>query len=311
MNDRDHQDGFDGRSTDDFEVTSDDPRYPTRLAALPDPPERLYVRGELPTAPLVGIVGAREADRTSLRLAHDLGRRLAARGFGIVSGGARGVDTAAHQGALAADGITVAVLGAGFDHLYPAANRELFASMAERGAVITEFEPPTPPTRWTFPRRNRVVAALASALVVVQAAERSGALITARIARRLGVPVGAVPGRAGDLGMRGCNQLIRAGAVLVEDAEDVVALLGSEPPAAQLGLPGVDSRGKEQPPERRLDLTDREALVLDKLGAAPSHIDDISAEAGLSAAETTAVILGLELAGIVEDRGGKQFVRVG
>ena len=260
---------------------------------------------------MIAIVGARDVDLSGRRLAHSLARQLAAHGFVIVSGGALGADTAAHEGTLAAGGRTVAVLGSGFDQLYPAANRTLFAKMAEHGALVSEFDPPTPPTRWTFPRRNRLVAAMASAVIVVQAAARSGALITARIARNLGVPVGAVPGAAGEPRYRGCNRLIREGAALVEEPDDVLSLLDRESSAEQLGLPGVDSRVKEQPPQPVLDLSDRETLVLGKLGAAPAHIDEIAAAVGLSAAETTATMLSLELSGVVEDRGGKLFVRVG
>jgi len=311
MGDHDHHDDAEGSAPDTTELARRDPRYPPRLELLSDPPERIFVRGNIPDGPLVALVGSRKVDPSARRLAHSLGRQLTLSGVDVISGGAHGVDTAAHEGALAADGRTVAVLGSGFDHLYPEANRELFAKLAQRGAVVSEFEPATPPTRWTFPRRNRLVAALASAVIVVQAAERSGALITARIARRLGIPVGAVPGAAGDARYRGCNLLIREGATLVEEPADVLEMVAREHPVEQLGLPGVDSQGKEHPPVALPELSERETLVLGKLGSGPTHIDEISAEAGLSAAETTAAMLSLELAGVVEDRGGKLFVRLG
>jgi len=285
--------------------------FPSRLDALSDPPDQLYVIGRIPEAPMVAIVGSRDADPQARRLAAILAAELTANGYAVVSGGARGIDTAAHRGALDAGGATVAVLGSGLAHVYPAANRPLFEAIASSGAVLTEFDEDTPPTRWTFPRRNRIVAALACAVVVAQAGERSGALITARIARELGVPVGAVPGAAGDLRSRGCNRLIRAGAALIEGLPDVLALIGAGEGPSQLGLPGVETRSNESAPGVPDGLSESELAVLEALGGAPSHVDDIAAGAGLKAAEVMAAILNLELAGLVEDRGGKSFVRVG
>jgi len=292
-------------------VARGDEGYPVRLESLPDPPALLYVRGRVPRAPMVAIVGSRDADVQTSRLAATLAAELVARGLVVVSGGARGIDTAAHRGALDAGGATVAVLGSGFAQIYPQSNRALFEAIAASGAVMTEFEPDTPPTRWTFPRRNRIVAAMASAVVVAQAGERSGSLITARIARELGVPVGAFPGAAGDLHSRGCNRLIRGGAALVEDVSDVISMLDRDEGPSQLGLPGVETRGKHSPPEAVEGLSDTERTVLEKLGGAPTHIDDVASSAGMSAAEVLAAMLNLELAGLVEDRGGKSFARLG
>jgi DNA processing protein len=288
-----------------------DPGYPSRLALLPDPPSRLYARGQIPTAPMVAIVGSREADSWARRLASALAAELAAQGLVVISGGARGIDTAAHQGALDGGGSTVAVIGSGFGHLYPEGNRPLFERIAARGAVLSEFEADTPPARWTFPRRNRLVAALSSAVVVAQAADRSGALITARIARELGLPVGAVPGAAGDPRSRGCNQLIRTGAAVVEGLADVLALLALEGGPRQLDLPELAARGKDAALDVADELSEPERAVLDRVGPAPLHIDEIAADAGLSASEALAALLSLELAGLVEDRGGKRYVRLG
>ena len=293
------------------EILRGDSGYPERLERLPDPPARLFVIGTIPDLPVAAIVGSRKADARARRLASDLAGELARSGVLVVSGGAAGVDTAAHRGALDGGGPTVAVIGSGFDHMYPPQNRDLFREIARNGALVTELDHETPPTRWTFPRRNRIVAAMASAVVVAQAGERSGSLITARIARELGVPVGAFPGAAGDLHSRGCNRLIRGGAALVEDVSDVISMLDRDEGPSQLGLPGVETRGKHSPPEAVEGLSDTERTVLEKLGGAPTHIDDVASSAGMSAAEVLAAMLNLELAGLVEDRGGKSFARLG
>lgn len=292
-------------------VLRGDTGYPSRLELLSDPPPRLYVRGSITELPMVAIVGTREADGQMRRLVSGLAAELVSRGLVVISGGARGIDTAAHEGALEAGGATVAVIGSGFNHMYPEINRQLFARIEVSGAVLTEFEADTPPTRWTFPRRNRLVAAMASAVVVAQAGERSGALITARIARDLGISLGAVPGAAGDPRSRGCNQLIRAGAVMVEDVTDVLALLEGEAVPRQLDLSRIASGDGYPRCEALAGLSAHERTVLDRLGSTPVHIDDIASGAGLSASDVLAAVLNLELAGLVEDRGGKAFIRVG
>lgn len=285
--------------------------FPIELERLPDPPARLFVRGSLEPVDRIAIVGSRSADAASRRFAADLAGDLATAGMAIVSGGALGIDTAAHEGALAAGGSTAAVLGSGFDHIYPEANRDLFDRIARRGAVLTELSPEQPPTRWTFPKRNRIVAALSSAVVIVQAGERSGALITAGIARELGVPVGAVPQAAGDPAGRGCNQLLRTGAAIVENARDVLALLKGARPPEQLVLGGLGRGPRSSLPSPPSTLTAQESKILDVLGARPQHIDDIAAGTGLGSGETGAALLSLEIAGLVEDQGGKNYVRVG
>lgn len=288
------------------------PGYPERLLALPDPPDRLHVRGRIPEGAMVALVGSRAADPQARRFTQGLSADLVAHGLIVVSGGALGIDTAAHEGALSANGATVAVIGSGFDHMYPPANRDLFARVEASGALVTELEAGTPPARWTFPRRNRIVAALASAVVVVHAGKDSGALITARIARDLGVPLGAVPGNAGDPHARGCHDLLREGAALVEDAHDVLTLVERCAGARQLRLPGLAPGPRPQAkPVSHEHLTGAEKRILDLLGPRPTHIDDIAAHAGLGPGETSAAVLSLEVAGLVEDQGGKNFVRVG
>ena len=293
------------------ELDRRDPGFPERLEMLGDTPERLFVIGQLPSAPMVALVGSRDADRGMIRYTADLAADLVARGLVVLSGGAAGIDTAAHRGALEAGGSTVAIIGSGFDHMYPPANRDLFREIALCGALITEFEPGTPPTRWTFPRRNRLVAAMACAVVVIQASARSGALITARIARGLEVPVGAVPGPVNESRSRGANGLIRDGAALIEDASDVMRLMDVSAGTGQLNLPEMNSRGKETASSAPVPvgISGNEARVFDVLGETPMHIDDVASTIGLGASETGASLMSLELSGFVEDRGGKYFVR--
>jgi len=287
-----------------------DAGYPQRLLDLSDPPEELHVHGRYPEVPMIAIVGSRNADPTARRFVSGLAGEIVDRGYGIVSGGALGIDTAAHRGALEAGGVSVAVIGSGFDFLYPEANRELFAELADQGAVVSEFHPSQPPTKWTFPRRNRIIAVLARAVIVAQAGERSGALITARNARELGIPVGAVPGPAGDSRHRGTHQLLRGGAGLVECASDVIDLVGTAGSRGQLELSGLEGKSEEQI-EIPSNLSASEVQILDILGATPVHIDEIITGIGLGPGETSAAILALEMAGLVEDNGGKNFVKVG
>ncbi len=207
-----------------------DAAYPGALRALPDPPFVLFGRGavgaslaRLTEAPVVAVVGSRRATAAGLAFARDLAADLTRRGAVVVSGLAHGIDAAAHEGALAAGGCTVAVLGCGVDVPYPRRNRTLAARIAGGGALLSEFWPGTPPAPWRFPARNRIVAGLAGAVAVIEAGRRSGALITADFALELGRPVLAVPGWPGALASEGCNALLRAGAALLESADDVVA----------------------------------------------------------------------------------------
>jgi DNA processing protein len=209
-----------------------DPAYPALLRRAYDPPPVLYVRGKVPVAdehtPAIAIVGARAASPQGRALARALGRDLAGAGAIVISGLARGIDTAAHEGALLGRGLTVAVLGSALDRLYPRENEDLAASIARSGAVVSEFPFGTDPHAGNFPRRNRVLAAWSRAVVVVEAAARSGALITARYALDEGREVMAVPGHPSHRGSEGTNQLLKDGAALVRGAEDVATELGLE-----------------------------------------------------------------------------------
>ncbi len=285
------------------------PEYPALLERLPDPPDHLFVRGEVPLGPMVAIVGSRKADQATKRFVFRLAGELTAHGVTILSGGAQGIDTAAHEGALDAGGLTVAVIGSGFDFMYPAANEDLFRRVSQRGALMTEFAPPQPPTKWTFPRRNRIVAAMAGAVVVAQAGERSGALITARNARDLGVGLGVIPGMPGDARNTGSHQLLRSGATFVENARDVLSLMERTSRPDQLNLPGVVENKSRQ--TTGVELSDEMNKLLDLLGRGPVHIDSIIADTGLSPSAVSAALMSLEINGLIEDHGGKHFARIG
>jgi DNA processing protein len=199
--------------------------YPAGLRDLPDPPAVLHVLGRLPGGDAVGIVGARRATPYGLEVARTLGSQLGACGVVVVSGMALGIDSAAHEGALESPGTTVAVMAGGADRCYPARKLALHRRIAERGAVVSEMPPAFPPFRWGFPARNRIIAALSAATVVIEAAERSGSLITADLAAELGRPVAAVPGAVTSPQSRGTNLLLKTGSELVASAQDVLDLL--------------------------------------------------------------------------------------
>jgi DNA processing protein len=228
-----------------------EPDYPEALRSSCDAPAVLWVCGELDSSgPQLAIVGSRGATGAGSSLARGIARELAAAGVSIVSGLARGIDTAAHRGALDGSGRTVAVLGCGVDVPYPPENAELQAAIAERGAVISEFPLQTPPLPGHFPRRNRVIAGLCRAVLVVEAGLKSGALGTARLALDEGRDVFAVPGRPGDPLAEGTNQLLRDGAALVRHARDVADELGLElgpKPAKKLADPLLDALSTETP----------------------------------------------------------------
>jgi DNA processing protein len=274
-----------------------EPGCPPGLARACPPPERLRLRGDLGAPPRrVAIVGSRATDGYGRDVARRLARGLARAGVSVVSGGALGVDAAAHEGALEAGGHTVAVLGCGVDVAYPPSHRDLFARILEGGgALLSEQADGCQAAPWDFPRRNRLVAALSDAVVVVRAGSRSGALITAGQARAIGVPVLAVPGDVDQPLAAGPIALLRAGAAVAADAGDVLRLLGLAPgQQAALPLP-------ELPPEG--------AALLRALGSAARHADELARAAGLAPGAALAALLGLELAGLAEQQPGLRFRR--
>jgi DNA processing protein len=238
-----------------FMACRHDPAYPRALLDIPDPPAVMHVAGdagrarELWSAPAVALVGARRASPYGLEVARSLGRGLAAAGVTVVSGMALGIDCAAHEGALEGGGATLAVLGGGADVTYPASKRRVHRRLLADGAALSELPPGVRPRRWCFPARNRVIAALTAATVVVEAAERSGALITARMARELGRDVAAIPGPVNSPRSAGANALLFDGAHLVRDPRDVLELLfgAGGAPVADQGRPpaGPDAHLRE------------------------------------------------------------------
>lgn len=271
--------------------------YPDALARRSDRPGELRLRGSLgaPTA-RVALAGARLTDEYGADLSRTIAKGLARAGVSIVSGGARGVDAAAHEGALEVGGHTVAVLGTGVDVVYPAEHRGLFARILEAGgALLSEQADGTPGWRQNFPRRNRIVSGIADAVVVVRAGARSGALVTAEWARSQGVPLFAVPGDARDPLSEGAHRLLRAGARLATSADDVLSALGLDAPGArQVELPAVGSGA---------------SAILSALARRPRHADEIARAAGLSPGAALAGLLALEMDGVCEQRPGHYFLR--
>ena len=260
--------------------------YPPLLAELHDPPTRLYLRGgpvEILSRPAVAVVGARTCSAYGAQVARDLARALAAAGAVVVSGMARGIDGEAHRGALAAGGPTVAVLGCGIDRDYPSAHAVLASRIAEGGAVVSEYPPGVEPAPWRFPARNRIVAGLAAATVVVEARERSGALITADFALEDGREVLAVPGEITSALSRGTNGLLRQGATPATGVADVLEAVGLEPRAGPPAVPDNPAC----------------AAVLEALGDGAGTADEIARATGLAASAIGTALTLLELAGRV------------
>jgi DNA processing protein len=282
------------------------------LRGIPDAPEPLHVLGDLRDADAlaVAIVGSRRATPYGLDVADLLAADLAARGVTIVSGLARGIDAAAHRGALRVGGRTIAVLGSGADVIYPPEHRRLAGEIAARGAVVSQFAPGTPPLPQNFPARNRAIAALSLAVVVVEAAERSGSLITARLAAELGREVLAVPGRITTPESRGANRLIQDGAAVAMGWDDVVAALPERWRACLRELPEArdDRRASKEASPAPGGAGSR---VLALLGEDPVDIDHVIERSGLGAGPVSATLLDLELEGRVRQIEGKRFVRVG
>jgi DNA processing protein len=279
-------------------VTWGDAEYPAALSAIVDPPPVLWVRGNIAilSGPAVAIVGSRAGSPYGLTVAERLAADLAARGIVIVSGLARGVDSAAHRGALAAPGATIGVLGSGADVVYPAEHRSLAGTIeASGGAIVSELVPGTPPQQQFFPLRNRIISGLSRAVLIVEAGEKSGSLITARCALDQGRDVLAVPGNVLNGRNRGGHALLRDGAKIVESADDILEELGTAA-SARLGTPApdgpVDPVLRGLPPGESCDL------------------EAISERTGLTPARLLPKLFDLEMRGLVKRVGGGRFARV-
>ncbi len=279
-------------------LTFSDPEYPEPLKQIDDPPCILYAKGatyDSKNITSVAVVGTRHPTHYGLRMAESISRDLAGMGIAVVSGMARGCDTAAHKGALSANGFTVAVLGTGVDIAYPRENTRLYEDIAKKGLVLSEFPISTPPAPYNFPRRNRIISGLSRATLVVEAPLKSGALMTAQLALDYNRDVFAVPGQASSLKSSGTNKLIKDGALLVENAQDVMNALSLQYSTA---VNPVEPEFK-----------DDEKLLWRTLKNEPLHIDSIIEKTGLTAGRTSAILLEMELKGFVEQYPGKRFLR--
>jgi len=288
-------------------ITCADPRYPALLKEITDPPPVLFIQGNLETLcrQQIAIVGSRNPSPDGRENTFAFARDLAQRGYVITSGLALGVDTAAHRGTLASNGATLAVMGTGADYRYPNSNRALADEIIQNGALITEFPLGTPPLAENFPRRNRIISGMSLGVVVTEAALRSGSLITARSALEQGREVFAIPGSIHNPLARGCHSLLRDGAKLVENTQDIIEELDSlshfEPADPPPILPPLFSK----------PLDHKEQAVLSALGFDPSAIDTLVERTELTAEELSAILLVLELHNYVKTTPGGHYVRSG
>lgn len=288
-----------------FDKASDD--FPDLLRQIPDPPEKLYVAGKVDALhlPALAIVGSRNPTRQGRQTAYEFARHLARSGFCIVSGLAQGIDAAAHEGALDGGGTTVAFLGHGINHVYPESNRELAGRIRASGALCSEFEPGMTPRRELFPQRNRLISGLSLGTLVVEAARRSGSLITARLSAEQGREIFAIPGSIHNPLSRGCHLLIRQGAKLVETAGDIVDELG----------PLVEHMANipDEPTPATLLAADSDPdyeTLLDTMGFDPATVDELADRSGLTIDQVSSMLLILELEGKIEAQTGGRYSRL-
>jgi DNA processing protein len=293
-----------------------EPGYPEALAAIEDAPPVLTVLGQadLLASPVVAVVGARNASANGRRIAHDIAAGLGEAGIVVGSGMARGIDAAAHGGALATG--SIAVVAGGIDMVYPEENRGLYEALARQGAVVAELPLGTEPQARHFPRRNRIISGISLGVVVVEAAAKSGSLITARFALEQGREVFAVPGSPLDPRCRGCNDLLRNGATLTETAADIVAQLGpllhGAPPPRHKTVVDRElplAAAASAPTPISIDDDSGLELVLEKLSPTPVAVDELVRQCQLSAAAVASLLLELELAGRIERHPGNLVSR--
>lgn len=288
-------------------ITRADDDYPAALAEIYDPPLALYVRGTLAAADVhsIGVVGSRRCTHYGTSVADRLSFQLAKQGYTVTSGLARGIDGAAHEGALKGKGRTIAVLGCGIDQVYPAEHAELARSIAEQGAVMTEFPVGFKPTRQSFPQRNRIISGLSKGILVVEAARGSGAMLTVDEANAQGRLVFAVPGRIDNPSAGGCNQLLKQGAKLVEDVDDILEefeyLLSPNPE-------GREDPGHVAAPQ--VQLSADEQAVLASFTSGEMLVDDVIRQSGLGVAVVSTCLLTLEMKRQVKSLPGRKVAKV-
>jgi len=294
-------------------VTFRDPRFPPLLAEIAQAPLALFALGDpdLLRLPQLAVVGARTASAQGMENAQAFAAELARRGLTITSGLALGIDSAAHRGALAADGLTIAVCGNGLDRVYPARNRELAHAIAARGLLLSEFPVGVPPLPEHFPRRNRIISGLALGVLVVEAARESGSLITARLAGEQGREVFAIPGSIHNPLARGSHALIREGAKLVETVDDILSELAPQLPAARASLAAGTNPAESNRESAGESVGDPDqAQVLQALGFETLALDHLVGRLGLPVERISAALLTLELAGQVSAGPGDTFTRL-
>jgi DNA processing protein len=290
-------------------ITIKDRRYPGRLLSTYDPPFMLYAKGTIHEGalPAVAIVGTRRATSYGLAMAEAIGRDLAEAGVVIVSGMARGCDSAAHKGALSAGGLTTAVLGTGIDKIYPSENKKLYDEIAESGLLLSEFPLSTPPLAQNFPIRNRIISGLSLGVLVIEAPFKSGAMMTARLALDDGRDVYALPGQTTSKASNGPNKLIKDGALLIESAEDIIEAIGQD--SLFKDTPTVATKKKQS--KDKLDVLCVEARGIADILAqetAPLHIDEIAIRKKLKVQKASALLLEMELKGLINQLPGKLFM---
>jgi DNA processing protein len=287
-------------------LTCRDPDYPALLREIPDPPPLLYIHGNLQVLqePQLAMVGSRNPTPAGRQTAIDFARHLSAAGLVITSGLALGIDAAGHQGALDAGAPTIAVMGTGLDRVYPARNRELAHQIAGVGALVSEFPPGTPPRPEHFPRRNRIISGLSIGTLVVEAAIRSGSLISARYALEQGREVFAIPGSIHNPLARGCHHLIRQGAKLVETAQDIMDELGAL--ASALDFTATPTPDRDTLPQ----LSDDYTQLLESIGFENTSIDMLVKTTHLTPAEVSSMLLQLEMSGYIAANPGGFYNRL-
>jgi len=293
-------------------LTCLDPGYPTLLKEIPDPPPLLFVHGdpEYLTQPQLAVVGSRNPSRDGTALAREFSAHLAGCGLTITSGLATGIDAASHQGALQAGGSTVAVTGTGLDRVYPAQHRELAHQIAENGTLVSEFPPGTLPLPGNFPRRNRIISGLSLGTLVIEAALRSGSLITARTALEQGREVFAIPGTIHNPLARGCHALIREGAKLVETGDHILEELASLVSLCLSHTEGaVTSKTENRNSNKPAKLEAEYVQLLDQMGFEPVSVDQLVQRSGLTPEQVSSMLLLLELEDFIATSPGGRYVR--
>jgi DNA processing protein len=286
-------------------ITQKDARYPALLLEIPDPPPYLYLYGETAAFPVcVAMVGSRHATSYGLSITRRLSGDLVHQGITVVSGLARGIDTAAHEGALQGGGKTVAVLGSGLATIYPPENRALCRRIAEQGAVISEFPLQAGPDPHHFPQRNRIISGMCLGTVVVEATRRSGSLITARLALEQNREIFAVPGSVNSFKSMGTHTLIKEGAKLVTHVGDILEEL---PPLAVPAPPESQAAPTPGPPVAPAALSGQERIVFEALSPYPIHVDELIRQANMDPGRMAGILLTLELQGLAKQEPGKLF----